>query len=714
MIFSSKPSLSLPFQPGYEALSFLTGFFGVQSDLNALITQSGLQQNETISTLDLLRLAKKTGLRADIQRAALDDIRLSNGACMMLAKDSAPYPFIIALPTSTHPNQVFIPGKGLQTMPLEECAQHCSEHMILFRLGSFKVGADNAHMRKGHSLDWFWSPIWQYWSNYSEVVLCSLFINLFVLALPLFTLNVYDRVIPNNAQDTLAVLTTGVFLALGFDLILKLIRNYILEHIAANVGKKHDFDLMERIMLIRDQDFPVSTGEKMNIFRELQGIRDFYAAKLAPTIIDLPFLFFFIAVIFVINPLLSLIPLIGAAAIFAINFFARGFVNRLTERYFASMQKKSSVLVETLIGAQTFRMFNAIGHRLFHWNGVVEQATDVARHNQFIASSVSFLSVTIMNMVTVFVIFFGAHQINEGNLTIGGLIAVTILAGRSIGPVMGVAGFIGQLRKAQDVLRTIDNIFKLPHEGDLSKPLSNQEEITGKIEIQNVAYFYKGQPRPAIKIDNLVLQPGEKMGLIGRSGAGKSTLTKLISNSLQGYDGHIWLDQYALTAMPPSVLRDMIGIVPQHGFFFQGTVHDNIVMGRDHISEDNIKRAIDVSGVALVFQDSGYGLDMVVRENGENLTGGQRQAISLARALVHDPKILIFDEPTTGMDQVLEGHVKAKLHEYLKDKSFVMITHRTTLLPLVDRLVLLDKGQILADGPRDEILKKLNNNPKSA
>lgn len=689
----------------YGCLEFVLSFYNIPSDLEGLIAQSAVQKSN-LSPLDLLKVTEKVGLHGHVKPLNFQQIVHQNLPSLLIQKDQKQC--VVILPQNTHPGKIFVPGQGVVEADINTYAESYSGQAVIFESRNNKTLSDISHMKKGHALDWFWSPIWHFWKNYTEVLICSVFINLFVLASPLFTLNVYDRVIPNSAMDTLSVLTIGILLALLFDFTLKIIRNFILEHIAANVGKKHDFDLMERILMIRDQDLNLSIGEKVNIFRELQNIRDFYAAQLAPTIVDLPFLLFFLFVIFLICPPLVLVPLTGATLIFVINFFAKSFINRLTEKYFVSMQKKSTVLVETLVGASTFRTFNAVGSRLFKWNAAVDQATDIARHNQFISSTVNTLSVTIMQMVSVFVVFFGVFQINEGNLTIGGIIACNILAGRSMGPIMSLASFLGKLKQAQDLLTTVDKIFQLPHEGESTKALSAKDSIKGRFELQNVVYFYPNQPRPAIKINSLILDENEKIGLIGRSGAGKSTLTKLIAHEIHHYEGDIWLDQYSLPAITPSELRRHIGIVPQHPFFFNGAVHDNIVMGRDDISKENLERAIDIAGVKLVFQDSGYGLDMEIRENGDNLTGGQRQAISLARGLVHDPKILIFDEPTTGMDQVLENHVKTRLKTYLKDKSFIMITHRTSLLSLVDRLILLDKGRVLADGPTDEIIKKLS------
>lgn len=690
--------------PLHDCLQFILNFYSVRADLDGLLSQAALKDGQ-LTPQDIPVIVHKTGLKAETQTIPTN--RISKNEAPSIVTIDGHDPFVL-LPQKTHAGKVYKPQQGLADIPVESLKNLDSVTIISITPESFSTDAATDHMVKGHALDWFWTPIFKFWPHYSEVLLASVFINIFVLILPLYTLNIYDRVIPNDAQSTLIVLTIGVLIAIGFDLILKTTRNYILEHIAGKIGVQYDFDLMERMMLIKDQNMPLSTGEKVNIFRELQGMRDFYAAKLAPTIVDLPFFLLFLGVIYIINPALTIVPVIGAIVIFILNMSIRVFIGRLSEKYFSSMQKKSTSLVETLSGTKTFKMFNGVGSRLFHWNAVVSGATDRARYNQFITSTVSNLSVTTMHVVHIFVVVVGVYEIQAGNLTIGGLIACSILSSRAMGPVMSLSAVVGQLRQSYDVLKTIDRLFKLPHEGQDTSDKSAKGPFKGCIELHDVTFAYPKQQRAALQNITLTINPGESIGLIGKTGAGKSTLASMVSGFLDCQQGRINMDNFALSSISPPELRSIIGIVPQNPFFFSGTLLENILVGRDQYEKAALDQALYISGMDLVIKDSGYGLDMQVSENGENLSGGQRQSIALARAVLHDPQILIFDEPTTGMDQALEARVKSSLADYIKNRTFIMITHRTTLLPLVDRLILMDQGRVLADGARDDILHKLS------
>lgn len=685
-------------------IGFVLSFYRVRADLQTLLTQSALDHG-LVKEDDISLLLHKVGLKARRRKMTTEKIKKNESPCIVINKEGEP---LVVLPQNTHEGKVFHPLKGVVDDHLQEGGPKESYIVYSILPEHLESGQDTSHMYKTHVLDWFWAPILRFWPHYSEVLLATVFINIFVIVLPLYTLNVYDRVIPNFAESTLAVLTIGIIIALIFDFLLKTTRAYVLEHVAGRVGIQYDFDLMERMMLIHDQNMPLSTGEKVNIFREMQGMRDFYAAKLAPTLVDMPFFIMFLFVIHMISPALSWIPLCGALVIIAINMSLRVLLGRMTEKHFRSMQKKTTLLVETLGGSKTFKMFNGIGSRLFEWNAAATNATERARYNQFLITTITNLSMSIMHIIHISVVVAGVYQIQAGYLTIGGLIACSILSSRSMGPVMALAGVLGQLQQASDVLRTIDKIFQMPHEGQDISSKSTKGPFKGVIELHDIEFTYPGAPKPALQGMNITIQPGESIGLIGKTGAGKSTLASLISGFLDGYQGRALIDSYALTSIAPAELRSLIGIVPQNPFFFSGTLQDNILAGRENFDKETFDKALYLSGMDLVMKESGYGLDMQVQEGGKNLSGGQRQAIALARAFLHDPQILIFDEPTTGMDQVLEARIKQTLSEYIKGRTFIMITHRTTLLSLVNRLILLDKGIVLADGGRQEVLDKLS------
>jgi len=689
--------------PLLECFAKLLTFYSIEADIKGVV-DSIPYEGEYLSAEDIIAVAKRIGFKSEVKEGSFEEFKESAIPLILFCNDGS---YRVQLPQKTHPGQIFKPAEGVIHIKDDDIEGSFSKKALVLYPEKMNIDVETRHMLYGHMIDWFWKPIWSYWHHYSEILLCSVFINLFVLALPLFTMNVYDRVVSNFVEPTLFVLTTGIILVLVFDFLFKLIRSYLMERVAVSVGIKYDFDLMERLLTIRPTDLQLSVGERSNIFRELQSLRDFYASKLAPTLVDVPFFLLFLWVINLISPALMLIPLAGAVIIIGMNYLVQILINRSTEKYFTSIQAKSSVMIETLAGSEAIRMFNAVGDRLFKWNLSINSASEQARRNHFLLDTTTNFSYFMTHLVHVFVLFFGAYEINEGNLTVGGLIACTILSGRSIGPIMNLSNVVARLKQSKDVLFTIDSIFKVPNDMLQATNIAPKGPFKGKLTIKNLFFQYPGQTKPALAEINLEIEPGQRVGLIGRSGAGKSTLAQIVSSALKQPAGEVLLDSYSYENISPTELSRTIGVVPQESFFFAGSLRENILLGEKLEGDEKLERAIKFSGLDIVLEQTGHGLDMEVLENGGNLSGGHKQAVALARVFIRDPKIVIFDEPTTGMDNVLEARLKITLEEFLVDRTFIMVTHRTTLLPVVDRLVLLDNGRIVADGPRAEILQKL-------
>jgi ATP-binding cassette subfamily C protein LapB len=695
----SDPSSSI-----YECLRILLSFYDLDIDLEGVINE-------------LPHLKEMTGL--EVASDVLSKLGFSTTPADISSPDlsKAELPTIITLengehalymPSKTHGEDRIFSTKNNNKIVKTITSQNYSGKVLYIAQQKADTHLDTEHMKAGHALDWFWGPVARYRGRYAEILLSSLFINLLILAVPLYTLNVYDRVVINFAEETLIVLTTGVCIALIFDFIFKTLRSYILERVAEDLGQEYDFDLMERLFRIRPTELNLSIGEQANIFRELQGIREFYSGRLVPTLVDVPFVLLFIYVIYLLCPPLALVPLFISLTIIVANFAVHIPIKRLTENYFLSIQNKSSLLIETLAGMETTKMFNSIASKLLKWDIAVNQAARTSRSNYFMMGAVSNFSMMLTQLGHVMVIFFGVYQIEQTNLTIGGLIACTILSGRALGPIVNLSGVISRLKQFNDVLNVIDKFFKLPYEDAKDAQKSAKGPFEGEISIKQVSFQYASQSNLALDNINLEIIAGESVGLIGKTAAGKSTLAKVVAGILGPQQGTVALDGYDYNAISAMELRRSIAYVPQDAFMFRGTVRHNILLGREDISEEALELAIKISGLDLVIHDTSQGLDTEVGEFGCRLSGGQKQAISLARAVVREPRVIVFDEPTTGMDNMLEQKVRQELEQYIKDKTFIMVTHRTTLLPLVERLILLDRGKVLADGPRDEILAKIS------
>lgn len=686
-----------------ECLKAILSFYDVQIDLEGLIngipmSEGGLRED------DLKPICDKIDFKLQCLKTDFGKISKFNVPLILLMEQGP----CLYFPDTPARGRFIFPDSEIKDMSVQDMAAHYLGQVLILTPRQGKGSLDASHMKQGHSLDWFWSPITSFWGQYLEVVLCSAFINLLALAVPLFTLNVYDRVVVNFAEDTLIVLTAGVIVALVFDFLFRQIRSYILERLAARISVKHDYDLMERMIHVKDVDMTLSSGEKASIFHELHSIRDFYASRLIPMLVDIPFFFLFLFVIHIIAPPLVVAPVVAAILIMLINFAAQFPVNRTTHDHFVSMQGKSTVLLDILSGASMIKILNAAGQKLLRWQLAVQNASDAAFKNNISVSVVSNLTNLVSRSAYVSVIFLGAYQIEQGALTIGGLIACSIIFSQAMAPVTGFSGIIARLRKSSDVLKAIDRIFQLPH-GDIeNNKQGSKGPFKGEISIDDLSYQYPGQARAALYKLNINIKAGERVGIIGQTGAGKTTLSKVIAGLVTPGEGGVFLDGFIYTAITDAELHRTIGYVPQDAHYFNGTIWDNITMGtQGRLREEALRTVIEMSGLNLVMQQTGEGLDMEVGEGGKKLSGGQKQAVSLARALIREPQVLVFDEPTTGMDSALEERVKRSLTEFIEGRTFIMVTHRTSLLSLVDRLILLDKGKLVADGPRDEILQKI-------
>jgi ATP-binding cassette subfamily B protein/ATP-binding cassette subfamily C protein LapB len=526
-----------------------------------------------------------------------------------------------------------------------------------------------------------------------------------VIALPLFTLNVYDAVVPNLAMSTLTVFALGVGIAIFFDVLLKSARTSTLERVAARTGTTFDRELMQRMLSVREEHMQLSVGERCNLFRELQGLRDFYASRFIPALVDFPFFLLFLLIIYLISPALALVPVGVAVSILALNALVQIPVNRSTKALFASTQKKSSLMVEMLTGTAALKQLNATAVSLNRWNNTSELAAEAARKSQYWVSIGQHGSLGLIQLNHVLTVFVGVHQIKNGSLTVGGLVAATILASRTLAPILALHSVIARWTQSRDFLRTIDMLFSQETDRSDSRVVPTTP-LRGGIQVREFSYTYPQQPRAAVKDINLSIKPGEHVCLIGPSGAGKSTLARAIAGALVSSEGQISIDEYSYESLTAARIRSGIAYLPQHPFFIAGTVRENLLLGITHCSEERLAKAVNLAGLDNVLSQCSSGLDTAIGENGRQLSGGQKQAISIARAILCDAQVLVFDEPTNGLDSALERQFMQTMQAFARHRTLLMVTHRTSLVSLADRVIVMDKGVIVADGPREAVMQR--------
>ena len=553
--------------------------------------------------------------------------------------------------------------------------------------------------------DWFWNPIKKFWKSYVEIGILTLFINIFALALPLFSMSVYDRVVPNNATETLFVLAIGVVIILLFDVFFKSVRNYIIEKVGKELGVYLEEELLKRVLSIQSQYDNMLVGTKANLFRELALIKDFFATKSIVQVIDFPFFFLAVAVIFIISPMIALVPILIAILVLIFNFAMQVPISNLSKKNIENIQAKHSFLVETIQGSEIIKLSNARSTKLFNWRNIIAVTDSITHKIQSLNVFSMNLSQTVIQFVTLLVIIVGVFEIANKNLSVGGLIAVTILSSRAMVPVIQVSMMAIKLKEIKESLNNINDFWHLPLENDKNIEIG-LGEIKGNIEFKNVDFYYKNSKYPSLENCNIKIKEGERVGIIGQTGAGKSTFLRILTGLDSPTKGSVYLDGHEISTIHPIEIRQNIGVMPQDPFLFSGTLKENIELATP-VSKKKLMELIKITGLEDLVKKSGQGDGLQVGERGSNLSVGQRHLVALARALINNPPILILDEPTTGLDVGLEKTLISHMKQVLENKTLIVITHRFAALDLVDRIIVLNQGKVVADGPKNLVLASL-------
>ena len=555
---------------------------------------------------------------------------------------------------------------------------------------------------------WFWGTLKRSKKIYFDVVLASFIINLFVLASPLFTMNVYDRVVPNNAVETLWVLALGVSVVYGIDLFLKFLRSYFLEI----AGKKSDIImssiLFERVMDMKFSNKPKSVGSFASNLKEFDTVRNFFSSASLAAIVDLPFAIIFLIVTYFIGSYIVLVPIVIMIAILCYTFFIKDPLQNAIKSTFEASAIKNGILIESLSSLETIKTLGVSGHIQWNWEEATGEIANRSIKSKIITTSITTVTSFLVQLNTVAIIVLGVYMIQDTHLTMGGLIAAVMLSSRAIAPMGQVASLAANFEQTKTAYQSLSKIMQMPVERPEGKKFVRRNSFDGKIEFKNVSFTYPDTTKGSLDRINFVIQPGEKVGIIGKNGSGKTTLQKLILGLYSPTEGSVLIDGIDINQIDPADLRRNIGYVPQDVVLFKGTVRENIVQKAPYVDDIQIIKAAKVSGVDEYVNAHPLGFDMPVFERGDGISGGQRQSIAVARAFLLDSPIILLDEPTNSLDNTVENKLKINLKTNTANKTMLLVTHRTSMLDLVDRLIVMDNGKILLDGPRDEVLARLS------
>ena len=554
---------------------------------------------------------------------------------------------------------------------------------------------------------WFWSALAVSLPLYKSVLLTSIMINLLAIVSSIFVMNVYDRVVPNNAFETLWVLVIGVMLAFGFDFLVKWLRFYALD----KAGKKADIILSSRIMSqvlgLEMTARPSSVGSFARSMQDFESIREFIASSTISSLIDIPCTVIILAVIALFGGWLVMIPIVSMLLMVSYCLILQPFLRKSIEKTTRSSSAKNATLIEGLIGLETIQLYGAESKIQHEWEKHIGFLAKWGAKSKMLSQSTTMVAGFIQQCNTVALIATGVYLISDNTLSMGALIACNMLAGRCMAPISQVVNLLTRFYQSKTALAGLDNIMNLPRRRNPDRQYVNLDNMTGDLELEQVTFAYPDQKLNTLENVTLSIKAGEKIGIIGRIGSGKSTLGKMLLGLYPPSSGLIRLDGLDITLIDPVALRKAVGCVPQDINLFHGTVRDNITLGAGAVDDEIVVKAAKMAGVTDFTNIHPEGLDMPVAERGANLSGGQRQAIAVARAFMHDPSILVLDEPTSSMDHKSEQSIKEQLQEYCQDKTLVLVTHRMSLLDLVDRLIVIDRGKIVADGPKAQVMEAL-------
>ena len=558
--------------------------------------------------------------------------------------------------------------------------------------------------KKGH---WFWSVISENRPLYRDVLLASVLSNLFALAMPLFVMNVYNRVIPNRAVESLWVMAIGVLVIVSVDFVLHMARGYLVDLAAVRTNIRLSGEMMEKILGLRSEERPASVGSFASSVQGFESVRNFISSATVFAYVDLPFALFFIVVIALIAWPLALPLLVGSALVLLHAVMVQGQMRDLSETTNRANALKNATLVESLVAMETLKSQGAEGHVQGRWEKTVSFLELTNARLRLLSSSVingtqwAQLSVSVATMV------IGVYLIMDNTLSMGSLIAAYMLSSRAMSPIGRVAALLMQYHSASRSLAALDDIMNKQAERPEGTSFLSRPGFDGAIEFRNVSFSYPEQEKPALSGVSFRVSPGEKVALVGRVGSGKTTVGKLLLGLYGPTEGTILVDGIDLRQVDPSELRRAIGSVPQDVMLFFGTLRENILLGNPPVTDEELLKAARTGGVDSFANTHPKGFDMQVGERGDRLSSGQRQAVAIARAVLKNPPILLLDEPTASMDHTSEERVRQNLESVSKGKTLLVVTHRTALLELVDRIIVLDTGRVVADGPRDSVLKAL-------
>ncbi|WP_409077865.1 type I secretion system permease/ATPase [Pseudomonas tussilaginis] len=700
---AADPRLSFddPLLDGLLILCKLHGCTVSRAGLSA-----GLPLAQQRLSLDLLpRAAARAGLQARVLRRELAAISKLNLPVLLLLKEGR---CAVLRRWGDDGQALILPSEaegGEQWVSREELLEAYSGEALFARPRHELEDLRTPLMPRVNA--WFRDTLKQSRWLYSDAVLASLLINLLGLMVPLFVMQTYDRVVPNQAISTLWVLVIGLLVGTLFELILRVVRAHLLDQ----AGKKTDLilsaTLFERITGMSMKARPATVGGFAQSIHDFQGLREFLTAVTLTSVIDLPFVVLMLLVIGLLGGWLVVIPLVAFPITILFALFIQVRLRDTVQKSLTLGAVRQALLIETLGGLETLKACSAESERQYQWESTHGALTRLDAHARNLSALATNGTLFIQQFCGMATIVAGVYSIIAGNLSVGALVASYMLGSRVLAPLGQIAGLITRYQQAQLTMRSTDALMALPQERQTGQQPLERTQLRGAIEVSHVSFRYAGQNVAALNAVSFSVKPGERIGIIGRSGSGKSTLARLLMGFYAPDEGQILLDNLDLRQLDIADLRNQVGYVAHDLPLLAGSLRDNLTLGARYVSDARMLEVAELTGVSELARQHPQGFERPVGERGQLLSGGQRQAVLLARAMLLEPPIMILDEPTSHMDNASEDQLRQRLHGWVEGKTLLLVTHRTSMLSLVDRLLVLDNGKVVADGPKEAVIDAL-------
>ncbi|GHB25906.1 type I secretion system permease/ATPase [Salinicola rhizosphaerae] len=692
--------------PLLGALVFLCRHHGTPK--TADVISDGLPLDEGRLTLSLVpRAASRAGLSAKLVSQRADRVADILLPCIVMLQGRRA---VVLLERDAERKQatVYLPeADGTQTVDMESLLEQATGQVIYVRREHrFDARApETVKLADGH---WFWSTLKLSTPIYRDVLIASLLINLFAMAAPLFTMNVYDKVVPNLAFGTLWVLATGMAIIVCFDLLMRQVRSWFID----TAGKKSEVllsaKIFSKVMNLRMEARPVSVGAFVKNLQEFDSVRDFFTSMTMTTLVDLPFAILFLIVVWIVGGPLVWVPIVALVILIGYAVAIQWPLKRSIELGSRLATEKHARLVESVAGLESIKLANAQGETQRRYERAVGEISKWGVKSRNLSTSVSSLTMAVNQLSTVAMVVLGVYLIGQAQLSMGGLIAGVMLTGRALQPLAQMALLITRFGQTRSAMAAIDQIMKLPDEVDDAKNYVHRDRLSMRIEFDHVGFRYSELSPEVLSDVSFTIEPGERVGIIGRMGAGKSTVERLMSGLYRSTEGSVRIDGLDINQIHPADVRRHIGFAGQDSALFFGSIRENIILGQPYASDESVQRAADIAGVSEFTRRDPDGLDRQVGEGGRLLSSGQRQAVLLARAILTNPSLLLLDEPGSHMDNRAEALLRRTLRDLPRSQTLVLVTHKSSMLEVVDRIIVLDSGRVIADGPKQTVLKALN------